>query len=128
MANQSTPETRAKVIAEWKLGSSLNKLSRDHSVPKTTVQRWVSDEQRNLSVPENAQADAREQLGKLVYEYLAVGLGALIAQAREASSPDFIREQGPSLYLLHGVIADKVTLVLRALELGGAEDATSLPG
>ncbi len=128
MANTYPPTVRAKVIAEWKLGASLNKLSQAHSVPKSTVKSWVDAEERTLVAPENARADAREQLGGLVLEYLTVGLGALIAQAREASSPDFIREHGESLYLLHGVIADKITLVLRALELGGKDDPAGLPG
>ena len=125
MANTYPPELKAQVIAEHVLGDSYNTLARRHNVPKATIQHWLTDRPVSpMVIPE------KDELGAMVYEYLKAGLGALIAQANAAATPDVIRGQGQSLYLLHGTLADKIVLILRGIEAGAAanDEQASLAG
>lgn len=126
MAQQYTDEIKAQVIGEWQTGTvSKGELARKYGIPKGTVQGWTRALETAARL--SPQKEARDELGRLVYEYLTVGLESLIAQAKKASEPGFIEANGATIHLIHGVFADKLILVLRALELG-SESAGSSQG
>lgn len=112
-------ELRAQVIAEWQLGASLHSLSVKHDIPMSTVKGWLDRVERTVAVP---QKDQREELGRLVYDYLAAGLEALIAQARAMADPEWFKGQGGSHHLIHGVLADKLVIIFGGVERGKPAD------
>ena len=102
------------MIAEATLGASVKSLARKYKMPEATVRYW-----RNTA---NAQPviapQKREDLGELVYEYLAAGLKALIAQARVMGDPEWFKGQGETAHYLHGTLADKLVIIFGGVERG----------
>ena len=122
---QYTDEQKAHVIAEWELGASVKGLAAKHGVPRSTVTRWTSGSGRTLAV---TQIDHREELGRLVYEYLAAGLKALVAQAGVMGDPEWFKGQGDSAHLIHGVLADKLVIIFGGVERGSGKPDDPNPG
>lgn len=113
------PELKAQVIADASLGMSKSAIARKYSIPRTTVRSWT-EEAPPLPV---AASEKRDDLGRLVFEYLTTGLEALIAQNREAARSEYIRAQpADALYLLHGTMADKLVAIFGAIEAGTDDD------
>ncbi len=116
MASKYTDDIKAQVLVDHQMGLSYNAIARKHKIPKPTVANWLNGQP---ALVDTSVIPQKDELGQLVYEYLKAGLIALTAQARQAATPGLIAAQGESLYLLHGVLADKVVLVLRGIERGG---------
>lgn len=118
-----TQEQKAQIIAEWTLGVPAHALAKKHGIPRSTVRAWTG----GLTIAPVVASEKREDLGALVYEYLATGLRALIAQARETAQAEYIQKQSADqLYLLHGTLADKLIAIFGAIERGRpAEDANA---
>jgi len=118
------PEVKAQVLIDFALGMSKAAIARKHSLPRTTVIDWITTQES--PIPTVTDIEKKDDLGALVYEYLATGLNALIAQAREAARPEYIRAQpADALYLLHGTIADKLIAIFGAIERGQPEDSAT---
>lgn len=112
---QRDTETKAQVLADHALGMSKSAIARKYEIPRTTVIAWIKDAGEIL--PTVTDTQKRDELGVLVYDYLATGLRALIAQVRESGEPTYIRAQpADKLYLLHGTIADKLIAILANIE------------
>ena len=123
MANTYAPELKAQVIAAFQMGASKSALARQFKVPRTTVIDWL--EHVEPTVPTVTDAQKREELGGLVYDYLSAGLQALIAQAGAMGDTEWFKKQGPSTYLIHGTLADKLVVIFGGVERGQqpADDA-----
>lgn len=112
------PDLKAQVIAEWGAGSSLDRLAKDHGVPKSTVRNWVQGYDRVALVP-----TAKTELGAYDLDKAAVGLvddsiRAIHAIYGTAEDPAWLRGQNAAdLAILAGVIADKLYRLLGAIRL-----------
>lgn len=115
------PETKAKVIADYALSGNKSAVARKHGVPRGTVMTWLKEAEPPLATVSNSQ---KEDLGALVYEYLAAGLHALIAQARTMGDPEWFKGQGPTAHFIHGTLADKLVIVFGGIERGNQADDT----
>lgn len=114
--NTYSDDLKAKVLADRLLGMSLAQLAKKYDVPKPSVQRWVTERPiRPVSIPQ------KDDLGALVYEYLAAGLKALIAQAGVMGDSEWFKEQRDTSYLIHGTLADKLVIVFGGVERGSSE-------
>ena len=107
-------EVKAQIIAESVLGGSNRAIGKKYGVSEATVRLW----RKVASAQPIVTQEKRVDIGELVFEYIQAGFLALIAQAKEAATPSLIREQGHSLYLLHGTLADKLVSILRGIESG----------
>ncbi len=112
-----SPELKAQVTSEWLLGASVKGLAAKHKIPRTTIMRWTESIDRSLPVPQTAHED----LGLLVYEYLATGLKTLSSQARVMGDPEWFKRQGETAHYLHGVLADKLVIIFQGVENGQPE-------
>ena len=115
MPRTYTAELKAKVIAEWKAGASLNQLAALAKAPKATVQSWVRGHRRIELIP-------KKTLDAYDFDTAAVQLidgsvrafQAILAAAEDAS---WIKGHSPSeAAILAGVIADKLYRLLGAIE------------
>ncbi len=113
-------EIKAQVIAEWHLGAAVAALARKHKIPRSTVRAWTTGLTTTAPV---VAIQKREDLGLLVYEYLATGLKALIAQAGAMGDTEWFKKQGESTYLIHGTLADKLVIVFGGVERGQEPDS-----
>ena len=86
--------------------------------------RWTETYERTLPVPQNT----REDLGQLVYAYLATGLKALSTQAGVMGDARWFKEQGATAHLIHGTLADKLVIIFQGVERGQNEPAELPPG
>jgi hypothetical protein len=109
------PEIKAQVIAEFALTGNKSALARKYGVPRQTVITWLKETEPPLSAMTGSQ---KEDLGALVYEYLAAGLHALIAQARAMGDPEWFKGQGATAHQIHGTLADKLVIVFGGIERG----------
>ena len=110
------PELKAQVIAETLLGGPIKALARKHGIPEATIRSW-----RNQAKAQPVIApQKRDDLGELVYEYLAVGLKALISQSEVMGDPEWFKGQGPTAHFIHGVLADKLVIIFGGVERGNA--------
>ena len=113
MARLYTDEIKAQVIAEATLGATVKGLARKYDMPEATVRYW-RDTARAQPV---LAPEKKDDLGHLVYDYIAATLRALTAQAEVVAEPEYIRAQpADKLYLLHGTMADKAVSVLERLD------------
>lgn len=113
------PELKAQVIADFQLGASKSALSKKYNVPRTTVIDWVTSHEP--PIPTVTDIQKRDELGVLVYEYLATGLRALIAQARAMGDPEWFKGQGETAHQLHGTLADKLVIIFAGVERGRSD-------
>lgn len=121
MANRVyAPEVKAQVIADLTLGMAAKAVARKYDVPDATVRYW-RDTERAKAQPLLAP-QKRADLGQLVYDYLVAGLTALRAQAGALGDAEWFQKQGPSTYLIHGTLADKMVIVFQGIELGQPDD------
>ena len=111
MASSYPPEIKAQVIAKHGLGEPKARIARDLGVSRGYVQQVTRD------APPMLSSEKRDDLGRLVYEYVSATLLALTAQAKVAADPTYIwKQSADQLYLLHGTMADKAVSILERLE------------
>lgn len=114
-------EFRAQVISDALLMGS-HAAAHKYGVPESTVASWVQRSGMRI----NALLKKKEQLGRLVTEYLEASLRTLIVQAYEVCNPDYIKSQPASeLAVLHGVIADKTIRIFEIVSTDALDYACS---
>ncbi len=114
MASYS-PEIKAQVILEWEAGASQKQLVAKYDVPQTTIRRWVGDRQR--VAPSAAPKNNGPTIDDLAYDLVSETFRALVAIARQAQDPAWLKEQrADGLHLLFGVGADKVIRLYEAID------------
>ncbi len=117
MARTYSPELKAQVIAEWNLGTAKNEIARKFDVPRGTVQQWT----RGVDPAAVLSPQKREDLGELVFDYLAAGLKALISQAITMGDPEWFKGQGATAHFIHGTLADKLVIIFQGVERGQSD-------
>lgn len=109
-----TAETKAAVLAAVLSGMAIAQAAREYKVGRSTIRMWRREAGQS---PALISTEKKADLGALIADYLRAGLGALEAQARVFADPEWIKAQpAGELAILHGVLADKLTRVLTALE------------
>lgn len=111
-----TDDVKARVLADFALGSSKSALAKKYGIPRTTVIDWVSD--TAPPVPTVTDTSQREHLGQLVYDYLVTGFEALIAQNRIAADRAYLERDGTSIVSVYNAIHAGVVAVAQAVERG----------
>ena len=129
MARIYSPELKAQVIAEWQLGTPKNEIARKLKIPRGTVQTWTRGEEQSAVI----SPLKKEDLGEMVFDYLAAALRALTVQADLAGDREWLKtwlkdDPAAGLHQLHGTIADKAIAVMAGirrepLSLDGSDDA-----
>ena len=115
MVRQYEPEIQARVIAEWKAGSSLNQLAREFKIPKSTIQGWAEAHPRTMLVPKQNPL-ANYDLDGMAVELLDGSLGAIRAIQRAPTDEAWLKRQdAQQLAILYGVISDKLYRLLGAI-------------
>ena len=115
MAQQYTDEIKAQVIAEWELGTSQAALARKHNIPRSTVRLWTAGQEPIATM---TATQKREDLGELVFAYLAEGLRTLRTQAAAMGDSEWFKVQPGTQHLIHGVLADKLVIIFGGVERG----------
>lgn len=109
-----TDETKAAVLAAILSGSVIAQVAREFKVSRSTIRLWRREAGH---APALISDEKKADLGALIADYLRAGLSALEAQARVFADPEWIKAQpAGELAILHGVLSDKITRVLTALE------------
>ena len=109
MAKQYGDETKAAVMAALLSGQSVNQISKDYKIPKSTVSRW-----KNSDVP--MDGTQKKEISDLLLEYLRANLETLRAQAVMFRDEKWLaRQSADSAAVLHGVMTDKAIRLLEAM-------------
>lgn len=117
---QHDDATKAAVLAELQLATPIKTLARKYGITANTIRRWRSD--AGLTEP-GVTPEKKEELGAAVLDYIYATLKTLKIQAEFFGDPAWLREQGAaSIYLLHGVLADKAIRLLAAIQEGDGPD------
>lgn len=105
-------------------GQSVSAVARDYNLPKGTVSNWKRAAQEEAEGGVRPDRTQKEEIGRLLVEYLEASLAALGAQARLFSDTQWLAKQEASqLAVLHGVQTDKAVRLLEALGGPAADDA-----
>jgi transposase-like protein len=116
MARGYDPEVRAQAMAALLSGQGVTAVAQEYELPTSTVSRWRKQARE--------QAGRSDDVGGLLLAYLAENLTTLRAQAIAFRDADWLREQGASeAGVLHGILCDKATRLLSALEGSGVSPA-----
>jgi transposase-like protein len=133
MARAHDAKLKAAVLAEIATGASAAEAARLHGVGKTTAAKWAGqgDVPRPIAptdveiVPTDANAVRtlkKADLGVQLYDYLSESIATLQSQVVFARDRAWLEKQSAdSLAILHGVIADKATRLLAAIQPRGTE-------
>jgi transposase-like protein len=107
--------TKAMVLAQLAMGGTVNGVSHELGIPRTTVRRWRTEAGDLIRPSVDPKKDSA--LGSLLADYLAGGLDSLTAQTKAFADSTWLRQQSArDLALLHGISFDKVFRVLAAVE------------
>jgi len=110
-------ETKAQVLADWALGMPKAAIARKHNVPRTTVHDWCAAEASPL--PSLTDMSQREELGRLLHEYLVSSLKALIAQNELAADRAYLEREDVSFAAVYRAVHSGFMDVAQAVEAGG---------
>jgi hypothetical protein len=116
-------ETKAGVLADYSLGMAKAGIARKWGVPRTTVIDWIRDS--DAPAPTVTDTLQREELGRLVYDYLSSALRALIAQNELATDPAYLQREGTNFAAVYGTVHAGFMAVAQAVEEGA--DSEGLP-
>ncbi len=106
-------KVKAAVLTGLLANESVRSLARKHGVSPSTIRIWRA--QSGL-VPPVIAPEKKEQLGTVVLEYIYETLRTLTVQVKHFRDPEWLKEQGAgTIYLVHGVLADKAIRLLAAI-------------
>ena len=109
------PETCAAAMSALLAGQGVAQVAREYQIPRSTVSRWKKEARQ--------RAGRSDDIGALLLDYLREALLTLRVQAGLFRDKSWIHEQCASdAAILHGVVCDKVTRLLEALDDGGERD------
>ncbi len=117
MAKRRTydPAVKAQVIAALLTGQGAEKVAEQYKIPVGTAKSWKA----KAKADDGVVTQKKEEIGKLLLEYLAVSLSTLKKQAEFFADETWLRKQdASSVAVLHGVLADKTIRLLEALAPG----------
>lgn len=114
------PETKAAAMAALLQGQSINQVSREYKIPRSTVGAWAQQARGGVQpIPDGKKAE----VGDLLLRYLEANLQALEAQARVFSDHAWLQQQtADSAAVLHGVMTDKAVRLLEALSKASTDE------
>lgn len=122
MRGKRTPnDIRVKVMGELLTGDSVPDVARRHGINEDTVNNWLKHDAqfREIAVIKKDIA-SRPLLEDMVADYVQSLFESLTAQAKHASTEDFLSKQDAAgLAVLHGVMADKGFRLLSAFAGAG---------
>jgi len=122
MAKEYSPEVKAAVMAALMDGQSLDRVSREHGVPKTTVWAWGKQAEGVISGVPNVPNIKKERIGDLLIDLLIAKLEAQIAMAEHSGDKEWLKGQDASaLAMLLGVSDDKLIRLIEKYENGRSE-------
>ncbi len=139
MAKAYDARVKAAVLGEVATGASVRRAAEKYGVAKTTAAKWVS--LTDLPVPTEppdgaivpTDADTmrtlkKADLGGQLFDYLSESIATLRSQVIFARDTRWLEKQSAdSLAILHGVIADKATRLLAAIQSPVEPDSAALP-
>ncbi len=109
------PAVKAQVLAALLAGQGAEKVAQQYQIPVGTVRGWKA----KAKADDGVVTQKKEEIGKLLLEYLAVSLATLKKQAEFFADETWLRKQeASSVAVLHGVLADKAIRLLEALAPG----------
>jgi len=128
VAREYSPEVKAAVMAALMAGQSIREVSREHGVPKSTVEHW-GNELKGLTVRVSSVSDTKkEQIQGLLIDLVIAKLESQIAMARHAADKNWLEKQDASaVAMLLGVSDDKLTRLLEKFESGTDAGNTDRP-
>jgi transposase-like protein len=117
---QYSDTEKAAAMAALMAGQSLDAVSREYQIPKTTLHNW-----RRPRRSQTFGTEKESEIGDLLIAYLRANLAALKAQAEVFTDKTWLSEQGASeAAILHGVMTDKA---VRLIEAFSAHDSDTAP-
>ena len=116
MGTRYTDEEKAQALTRMFLKERLIVISQDMGIPVGTLKNWRYRQAANGGVAEVAPLK-KEKIGDLLLDYLTATLETMTEQASKAfNDPEWLRSQNAAdLAILHGVMADKVFVLLEAM-------------
>jgi len=123
------PEVKAAVMAALLAGQGVSAVAREYKLSHQLVSQWRA----SLTPEQFAEICLKRgaTIDNLIFDYLQTNLEALQAQARVASTDEYIAKQPANeLAILHGVLADKCIRILEAHEnaFGSGNTPSAAPG
>jgi transposase-like protein len=111
-------EVRAQCVAAMLEGQGFPIVSKEYSVPQSTLQYWKKKAAGQL--PTGAREQRESRIANLIGDYLEASLETLRTQAIAFRDTDWLREQSAAeVGVLHGVLLDKAVRILNAAERAG---------
>jgi hypothetical protein len=115
-----TPDVKARVLADLRLGESAAYLAEKYDVPAKTISNWRRSILAEIGLKKKAVIEDK------MLEYLSANLETLRRQAHIFGEREFIESQpADKLGQLHGILADKALRLLSAFgEADNGDGAT----
>lgn len=113
MARTYSDETKAAAMAALLEGQSINVVSKEYDIPRSTVGAWAKDVRNGgvQPIPDTKKGE----IGELLVRYVKANLRALEAQAEVFADPEWLaRQAADEAAVLHGVMTDKAVRLLEA--------------
>jgi transposase-like protein len=111
---EHSAETQARALATLATGGTVRGVARELGLSPSTVRRWR--DAAHLPATRPNFEEQRDELGRLMWEYLTEGLKTMIAQAQFARDPSWLKAQSADHFALaHGVMTDKIFRLIGSL-------------
>lgn len=117
MRRTYSPQKKAAALAALLVGGRVCVVAREHDIPLNTVKTWRRRLRTGQLKPEKKGTGrgAAVPLGPLLSKYLEASVRSLIAQSREFSNHERVREMNAGeVAIFHGTLFDQT---MRTLEL-----------
>lgn len=126
MTREYTPEVKAAVMAALMDGQSIRQVSREHGIPKTTVQHWGEELRGMVGRVPSVPSAKKDQIHELLVDLLIAKLESLIALSEHSGDKKWLQSQDASaVAMLLGVSDDKVMRMLEKFEGDKPESTTA---
>ena len=126
MTREYSPEVKAAVMAALMDGQSIRAVSREHGIPKTTVQHWGEELRGMVGRVPTVPSAKKEQIQELLIDLFIAKLESLIALSEHSGDKEWLQSQDASaVAMLLGVSDDKLMRLLERYESDQSEAPTA---
>lgn len=107
-------------------GQSMRQVSREHGIPKTTVQNWSHEIRDMLGRGPTVPTAKKDQIQELLIDLFIAKLESLIALSEHSGDKKWlILQDASAVAMLLGVSDDKLMRMLERYESDRSESATA---
>ncbi len=111
------PRIHAQALADFTTGMGVRAVARRYGISQSTASAWHGEARGTVQAVVRTQK--QHDLGGLVVDYLEEALITLTAHVRLARDQEwFMRQNAADLAIFHGVLVDKTTRILSAMQPG----------